>query len=376
MHTLTRCASAALALATFAAVLPSASGQTLYRFGTGPGGAQTVVSLMSRDAHSFLVRVMSGPGAGLQYWSMPSLAANQPGIGVSWTTFGAAVAPGIASGTQFYGTNTVTATSFSVAYSGLSGAPTSLAGQGGGVLLARSSFVDGNSAPVATFAAVGNARATGFDRPFIYRPGSASAPFAYLSMPAGYANATVSRISDDGRFSFGLASDGVSARLLVWDGTTINTNVPFPSGLSISDVNADGSVALGVRNNVPQLIARDGTLTALGAVPGGGTINPSGLSGDGLIAIGNAAFSATGAWVWTAATGYRSATDVFSALLPAGATVTRMDFVSQDGRTFAGQLSTSLGLEAFTITNFTIPTPGAAVLLGMAGLAGTRRRRR
>ena len=43
--------------------LGAAPGQTLHRLGVGPGGAETQVSLMSRDGHSVLIRTMTGAGA-------------------------------------------------------------------------------------------------------------------------------------------------------------------------------------------------------------------------------------------------------------------------------------------------------------------------
>lgn len=352
-----------------------AHAQTLYRLGTGPGGAETQVSLMSRDATGVLVRTMSGVGAGFDWFSLQNLALGQPGIRAQWTNFGAAIAPGVSGGTQFYGTLTASPTSFVAAYSGLSGAATPFTLQGGSVQLGRSGFQDGNARPVNEFVGIGNSRATGFDRPWVYRPGGPGGPFNYLAMPAGFENALAQRVSDDGRYTFGVATTTGAARMIVWDGTSIHTSIAYPAGLSISDVNSDGSFAVGRLNNEAVFISRAGAITGMGSFPGGGTILPTAVSGDGSIVVGLATLSTNGAWIWTSSGGYAPATSYFASVLPAGAFVTRMDSVSEDGRTFAGQMSTTAGLEAFVITNW-VPAPSGGVALAFAGiLAGSRRRR-
>jgi hypothetical protein len=364
-----------MGMAGLLALAGSVSAQTLYRFGVGPGRAETVVRLMPRDASSFLVQIRTGAGAGNLHFSLANLQANQPGIYTQWTTFGPSIAPGSSGGTQYYGTNTINANSYNPAYSSLSGAPTVFSFQGGNVSLGRGGFTDGNTRELANFVAIGNSRATGVSRPWVYRPASTSAPFQYLAMPLGFTDATTEYVSDDGRWSFGTATTTGAARLVVWDGTTVATTVNYPTGFVWRDANADGTAALGQVGQQPVLVSNTGVITQLGLIPGAISVVARSISGDGQIVVGSSAFGSIGGWVWTSAGGYQSADSLFGQYFPSDATITALTHLSADGRTVAGQVSTSLGIEAFVLTNVTIPAPGASALMGLGLVAWSRRRR-
>jgi uncharacterized membrane protein len=162
----------------------------------------------------------------------------------------------------------------------------------------------------------------------------------------------------------------------------------------LSTVNADGTVVAGnwrspgdpVRQAaIWRLTGGDWVRQDLGVLPGtapdqAGAI-VSDLSADGSIAVGfnrfdNGSFNNTTGFYWSAATGMISANELITNLglsLPANLQILDLTSVSADGSTITGIGVDAVGYQSFIIS---VPEPASLALTGMLAISGLRRRRR
>lgn len=193
-----------------------------------------------------------------------------------------------------------------------------------------------------------------------------------------------------GGYSFGLALSGDGAAVTgLSDSATGEHAFRWTSGGGMQElvggdgepsggyaINGDGSVVAGYSGN---FAARwqDGVFQSLGSLEGGTFSTAYCVSGDGLVA-GGLSDNAEGdmaATIWTASLGMVDLNAYLASLGVdlTGWRLTTTTGVSADGRTLVG-VGTFNGEDRGWVA--TIPAPGTAGVLGLAGLVAARRRRR
>lgn len=121
---------------------------------------------------------------------------------------------------------------------------------------------------------------------------------------------------------------------------------------------------------------RQGNITNLGKLPSRPYVAVYGGSDDGSIIVGSAAGGGSIPFVYSASEGWFTIAEYLqhhNVAIPNGWSIDLLSSVSGDGRTLGGLIShPTLGRVAFTAT---VPAPALPVIIGLAGLLATRRRR-
>ncbi len=202
------------------------------------------------------------------------------------------------------------------------------------------------------------------------------------TLPAGTALGVVSA---DGQTAMGTVQGVGTQSLMRWTEAggvePLAAMLPSDFGSTVAAMAADGTSAVGVYHVSGQNHSwrwSGGAVVNMGGLPGMGPTVVRSMTADGSLAVGYgtdlAQTFSVGA-VWTEAQGWRSFADYLQAqgLSVQGWTITSLQRVSADGRTFTGGGVDPFGLSrGFVVT---IPAPGSAGLLAAAAILAARRRR-
>jgi probable HAF family extracellular repeat protein len=139
--------------------------------------------------------------------------------------------------------------------------------------------------------------------------------------------------------------------------------------------NHDGSIIVGACGGFA--VRWSGDLVHVLSSPPGLSARATRTSDDGSVVLG-VLFNATSTpSIWTPASGWQLPADYFAAQgfpVPAAWSITSVNSISADGRTFAGTYG--IGIDGFPQAFvLTVPAPGAIVLLGAFAVSHLRRRR-
>jgi uncharacterized membrane protein len=202
-----------------------------------------------------------------------------------------------------------------------------------------------------------------------------------------------SDISGDGRTAVGYGSRGALGNVQeawIWregQGTTI-LSTPSSNGVA-SALTSDGSVVAGSalisdggHIGYGAYLWRNGVGSSLGFYGDFDYADPTGISSDGTVVVGNLGDSPTSiysrSFVWTQSTGMILVEDYlqsFGIVLPANKIITGSSLISGDGRTFSAQIRDATNGESPYYFVATIPAPPTAGLIALGLLASARRRR-
>lgn len=186
------------------------------------------------------------------------------------------------------------------------------------------------------------------------------------------------KVSRDGSTIIGIAGTPAGDRAFAWTEAggmqTLGLLSPGDSASSAWGVNADGTVVAGV-SGASAVIWTNGVAQSIGMLPGATSAIAYTLSDDGSLVGGYSffGFEAT-ATLWSQALG---TVDLNTYLPTLGIDLTgwELDYtrdISADGSTIVGEGLFNGEPRGWVVT---IPSPGAAALLGLGGLMAARRRR-
>lgn len=186
------------------------------------------------------------------------------------------------------------------------------------------------------------------------------------------------KVSRDGSTIIGIAGTADGDRAFAWTASSGMQNLgllsPGDGASSAWGVNADGTVVAGV-SGINAVIWTNGIAQNIGMLPGATNAIAFTVSDDGSFVGGYSffGFNAT-ATLWSQSLG---TVDLNTYLPTLGIDLTgwELDYtrdISADGTTIVGEGLYNGELRGWVVT---IPSPGAATMLGLAGLVATRRRR-
>ena len=187
------------------------------------------------------------------------------------------------------------------------------------------------------------------------------------------------RVSRDGGTIIGIAGSPEGDRAFTWTESVGMQNLgllsPGDSGSSAFGVNGDGSVVAGF-SGTNAVIWTNGAAQDIGMLPGATNAIAYTLSDDGSLVGGYSFFGfSPRATLWSRAMG---TVDLNTYLPTLGIDLTGWNLqytrdISTDGTTFVGEGTFNGEFRGWIVT---IPSPGAATVLGLGGLIATPFRRR
>jgi hypothetical protein len=240
-----------------------------------------------------------------------------------------------------------------------------------------------------SYVRTGNTSYSWYGRPFVWTPTGGRVELPHAVSGANYT--TLVAVSRDGRIAAGYSGYQSGGVAVTWTASGGYQRLPLPPGSpasnQVTDMSGDGNVVVGTCYSAP-----GSSLTAVyWDAAGGHFIDTSGwnsrgptlTNGNGSIIVGMGSLlgvpnSPEEGWVYTAAGGVRSAYQFLLGLgvpVPGDHNVVDIRGMSADGRTFCGIATNPVNGDSIGYVAI-VPSPGAFLAIGAAGLVCVRRRRR